>query len=574
MNLSSQDWRRLFELLDGVEEPQREAWLKQLETEKGPIKDKLLELMSQRTAGDTVPDVHPNSRLRESAKPEDATLVREASARPETSPSTPHLRRRDDRRSEAPPPAPDIRRSDVPRPDTDSRWDSPNTWTGVFDEPVRVGRVLSGRYVIERELGEGGMGTVFLAQDKEESQPFAIKVMKEDFRLHPDALAALREEVKKSRELRHENIVGVYDLNRDRSIVYVKMEYLQGKSLDALLDEDFARGMPLNKAWPIIQGACAGLAFAHNDKGFIHSDIKPSNIFVTTAGKAKVLDFGIARAVRRGAKRYDPGDLGALTPAYASCEMLEHQEPDVRDDVYSLACVVYELLTGKHPFARQRATEARDKKSRMTPIATLTRSQNAALAAALAFTRATRTPSVEAFLAGLRDTRARRIRLLVRSAAAAAIVAAAVAGVWLVREQLQERNADQAYIATLLKPNAERSKNYDPQIVNDLLDQGEEYLRQARQGFDPALLSVGVSTAYGAFMAALNFDPANRKAAEGALAVVRLYQAKARSLEREQQYKRALELVTIALKLAPADEPLRALKEDLTRKVQSSDATQ
>jgi serine/threonine protein kinase len=184
--------------------------------------------------------------------------------------------------------------------------------------------VLRGRYVIERVLGEGGMGTVFLAQDEEENQPFAIKVLKEDFRRHPDSLKALREEVIKSRSLAGPNIVGVYELGRDRSIVYVKMEYLQGKSLDALLDDDFARGMPLTQAWPIIDGVCAGVAYAH-DRGVIHSDIKPSNIFVTTAGKAKVLDFGIARAVRAPTKRYDPGDLGALTPTYASCEMLEHR---------------------------------------------------------------------------------------------------------------------------------------------------------------------------------------------------------------------------------------------------------
>jgi serine/threonine protein kinase len=550
MSLSSQDWRRIFELLDGVEEPQREAWLRQLEGEKGPITDKLLELMSQRmpTAG-AAPGSATSSASEISATSSDETLVRPV--RPTSDASLPT--------------------ASAQPSNTDSRWDSPHTWTGVSGESVQVGTVLSGRYLLERVLGEGGMGTVFLAQDQEENQPFAIKVMKQDFAANPDALKTLREEVIKSRELRHENIVGVYALSRDRNIVYVQMEYLQGKSLGELLDDDFARGMAFDQAWPIIQGAGAGLSFVHNAKGYIHSDIKPSNIFVTTAGKAKLLDFGIARALRGRASRYDPGELGALTPAYASCEMLEHETPDVRDDVYSFACVVYELLTGKHPFARQRAIEARDNRARMAPVSVLSRRQNAALGRALSFQRATRTPSIEAFVAGLRDKQGQLLRVLVRGVAAAAVLAAILSGGWLLRERQQGHAADEAYIASLLQPNAERSRDYDPAKVSNWLGLGDDLLAQSQKVFDEGYLSEGVANAFDAYKDVLRLDPANRKAAEGALAVVRLYLAKAKSLEREHQYKRALELVTIAQRLAPEDKPLRELKEELGPKAQSPD---
>jgi serine/threonine protein kinase len=297
----------------------------------------------------------------------------------------------------------------------------------------------------------------------------------------------------------------------------------------------------------------------------IHSDVKPSNIFITTAGKAKVLDFGIARAVR-GSRHYDPAALGALTPAYASCEMLERHTPDVRDDVYAVACVLYELLTGKHPFSGRSAVKARNERARVAPIPGLSRTQNAALTKALAFSRDRRTASVEGLLKGLEDVAGRRLRALMgTSAVAAVLVALSVAG-WFGYSTLQQQEVDAAFVDSLLKPNVPRAEGYDPQTVNDLLEQGDDYLHQARGKFDPALLSEGVSTAYGAYLSVLRLDAANRRAAEGALEVLRLYQSKAIELAREQQYKRALELVGIALRIDPANRQLKVMKDDLALK--------
>lgn len=290
---------------------------------------------------------------------------------------------------------------------TTSVWEEPGD-TGAGPQAA-VGERLGQRYLLERELGHGGMGVVFLASDQEvKGETFAIKVLNPEIREHPEALALLREEVRKTRALQHPNIVGVYSLNADHGSVYMLMEYLEGKTLDALIDEDFGRGMPLMRAWPLIKDIAAALAYAH-DHSVIHSDLKPSNVFVTTSGKAKLLDFGIARAVHTHANRYDPSSLGALTPAYASCEMIEGLAPDQSDDVYAFACVVYEMLSAKHPFDRRSATEARDAGMRPAPLAALTHAQNEALVRALEFSRAKRTVSVEALVAQMEPTNRRAL---------------------------------------------------------------------------------------------------------------------------------------------------------------------
>ena len=148
--------------------------------------------------------------------------------------------------------------------------------------------------------------------------------------------------------------------------------------------------------------------YAH-EHGIVHADFKPSNCFVMQGGKVKVLDFGIARAMRRPNQAegdvtvYDGRLLGAMTPAYASPEMAEESaDPDPRDDIYGLACVCYELLTGNHPFDRVSAIVARGRKLAPKPVPTLSARQNRALAQALAFDREARTPSAREFFSGLR----------------------------------------------------------------------------------------------------------------------------------------------------------------------------
>jgi hypothetical protein len=174
------------------------------------------------------------------------------------------------------------------------------------------------------------------------------------------------------------------------------------------------------------------LAYAHG-RGFVHCDFKPGNVFLTESGNVKVIDFGIARVFQKTEEDadvtvFDPGSLGALTPAYASPEMLEHLDPDPRDDIYALACISYELLTGRHPFNSVSALQARGAGMKPQRPAGLAHGPWQALKCGLALERKARTPSVERFLHDF-STGGQGMRLGAAAGTAVAILAAAALGV-------------------------------------------------------------------------------------------------------------------------------------------------
>jgi predicted Ser/Thr protein kinase len=285
-----------------------------------------------------------------------------------------------------------------------------------------AGKVLNNRFVLEDELGRGGMGIVYKARDlrKEEARDrdmyVAVKVLNADFKQFPDACIDLQRECKKAQRLAHPNIVTVYDFDRDDDIFYMTMEILEGESLEQLMKRLRPGGMPFKTALPIIRGMVQGLSYAH-ELGIVHSDFKPGNVFVLNqGGKAKILDFGLATAARRPGQNVGNVSLyvrswEGLTPAYASPEMCDRVEgkdgddidSDPADDIYGLACVVYELLAGQHPFAQIQANLARNQQLTPKPIATIRRRQNAALVRALSFDRRERTPTAEQFFAELAE---------------------------------------------------------------------------------------------------------------------------------------------------------------------------
>ncbi|WP_144139876.1 serine/threonine protein kinase [Paraburkholderia sp. BCC1884] len=321
------------------------------------------------------------------------------------------------------------------------------------DQIKGTGDTLNNRFVLEECLGVGGMGTVYKALDlrkleASDRKPYlAIKVLNVQFRGNPNSLVALQREARKAQVLAHRNIITVYDFDRDGPIVYLTMEYLSGKPLSQLLRTPGYQGMPVRAALPIVRGMCSALAYAH-ERGFVHCDFKPANVFLTTNAEVKVIDFGIARVFQRpeeesDATVFDPGSLGALTPAYASPEMIEHREPDPRDDIYALGCITYELLTGHHPFDRLSATQARNADFKPQRPANLDAKQWRALRATLSFDRQTRMPSVVRFIAEFdNEARAEKSGTLVKAGFAGfAVVCAAAVGVFALRSGPSRQNA-------------------------------------------------------------------------------------------------------------------------------------
>ncbi len=298
--------------------------------------------------------------------------------------------------------------------------------------------VIKGRFVYEKVLGAGGMGVVYKAKDllKVEAQdrdPYvAIKVLGDEFRAHPEAFIALQRESRKTQRIAHPNIVNVHDFDRDGDTVFMTMEFLDGRPLDQFISQYKSTGLPEEDAWKILEGVSAALIYAHEQE-IIHSDFKPGNIFVTKQGLAKVFDFGIARAVAKAEiieesiddkTVFDAGNLGALTPAYASLEMLEGEAPDIRDDIYALGCIAYEMFTGNHPFNRMHANEAMRKKMKPKRISNISKRQWRAIEKALAYKREDRIESVAEFWQQMTTKRGAGVWFL----GVAALLVAVVAG--------------------------------------------------------------------------------------------------------------------------------------------------
>jgi serine/threonine protein kinase len=273
---------------------------------------------------------------------------------------------------------------------------------------VAIGRVLRERYVIQERLGHGGKGTVYKALDLYRSalphsqQHVALKV------LHTGGDGAqqlgedLRRELHCGQELSHRNIVNVFELDRDGDIVFFTMEFLEGELLGDLIARLRPATLRRPQAWQIIQQLGSGLEHAH-ERGIVHGDLKPQNIMVTRAGEVRILDFGAAKKVIRAPSDGEAPDCApiAATPAYASCELLEGRPADPRDDIYALACICYELVSGVHPFECRPATVARDFGVKAPRPVGLTGQQWRTLQRGLSWHRAGRSMSVRGFIARL-----------------------------------------------------------------------------------------------------------------------------------------------------------------------------
>ncbi|WP_051906422.1 serine/threonine-protein kinase [Methylomarinum vadi] len=199
------------------------------------------------------------------------------------------------------------------------------TSTDTKRKQLSTGSLLKDRFELLEEIARGGMGTVYKALDKrdieaEQTTFLAVKVLNDELQADNALLKALHSEAKKSQELAHPNIVTVYDFDRVDNHIFMMMEYMDGVSLDQVIRGN-PNGLPLDQALSIIDQLAMALAHAHS-RHIIHSDFKPSNVFVGRDKRVKVIDFGIARVVKSERKeKFDAAILRGLTPAYASLEM-------------------------------------------------------------------------------------------------------------------------------------------------------------------------------------------------------------------------------------------------------------
>lgn len=273
---------------------------------------------------------------------------------------------------------------------------------------VREGVVLRDRYLLGAPVANTGQSIVFAARDllrdsdHGEAVELAVKVLAESRRQMPHAIARLKREFRQTQSLRHPGVVRMYDLDREFDTWFITMERLEGVSLKRRLDGD---GGPLNTAEALrIAFACADvLEFAHS-QGTPHGDFKPGNVFIEHGGAVRVLDFGTAPDIfaEFSEVAVEEGQIPrAATRAYASPEVLDGQAAEARDDIFSFACVVYEMLAGRHPFGRVPSNRARNESTPVEPLPQLTPEQNAQLLRGLAWTREARPGSASELIASI-----------------------------------------------------------------------------------------------------------------------------------------------------------------------------
>jgi serine/threonine-protein kinase len=207
------------------------------------------------------------------------------------------------------------------------------------------GRTLGGRYRVESELGRGGMAKVYRGTDSVLGRPVAVKVLSAQYAEDANFVTRFRREAQAAARLNHPNLVQVYDTGSDDGIHYIVMEYVEAKTLADYLAGG-GRIMP-DRAIELAEAVCDALDVAHA-QGVIHRDVKPANIMVTRDGRVKVTDFGIARVMTNETVEQTAAVLG--TASYLSPEQAQGGAIDQRSDLYSLGCVLYEMLTGRPPF--------------------------------------------------------------------------------------------------------------------------------------------------------------------------------------------------------------------------------
>src|SRR5579859_3419740 len=234
--------------------------------------------------------------------------------------------------------------------------------------PIEPGVVLGERYEILKRLGEGGMGTVYKARDKELDRLVALKVIRPDLARNPAIIQRFKQELILARQVTHRNVVRIFDLGEADGIKFITMEFIEGKDLRSLLLEH--KKFSPEEAAEIIRQVCLALDTAHSE-GVIHRDLKPQNIMRDASGRIVVMDFGLARSLESDGMTQTGALIGTME--YMSPEQGLGQELDQRSDLFTLGLIFYELLSGQVPYKADSALASLLKRTqeRAAPVSSL-----------------------------------------------------------------------------------------------------------------------------------------------------------------------------------------------------------
>ncbi len=255
-------------------------------------------------------------------------------------------------------PGPSLRRT--PAPPTKG---SSNTYASAA--VLQIGDVLGGRYEILQLLGEGGMGAVYKAADRELDRFVALKVIRPELASDPSILARFKQELLLAHQVTHRNVIRIYDLGEAEGVKFITMEFIEGKDLRSLIREK--NKFAPEEAAEVIQQVCQALDAAHS-VGVIHRDLKPQNIMQDGTGRILVMDFGLARTLEGDGMTQTGAIVGTME--YMSPEQALAKELDQRSDIFALGLILYEMLTGKQPFVADSALASLIKRTqeRATPV--------------------------------------------------------------------------------------------------------------------------------------------------------------------------------------------------------------
>lgn len=273
------------------------------------------------------------------------------------------------------------------------------------DVELPKGTLCANRYVIEEPIAVGGMSTVYRAIDNRNGQVVALKVLRSSLTDDQDMVETFAREADNAWSLNHRGFVKVLAQGWIDTQPFLALEFLEGRSLSAVMRQEFATGAPWPVARRILTRIGSAIAHAHA-KGLVHADLKPGNIFLLENGDPRILDLGAAQVVHGEAKLDQERDRdvggGALTPAYASAEMLLGASAEPRDDIFSLAVIGYELIAGRHPYDRYTADRARHLDLQPTRPPNVPAHAWRTLRRGLALRRGRRPLKMRTFVAGLR----------------------------------------------------------------------------------------------------------------------------------------------------------------------------